>query len=197
MIPEALSKCVAFINEVEKLKIIYRQNSVVDKSRNENSAEHSWHIALMAIVLADFSNEKGLDILKVIKMLLVHDIVEIDVGDTFLYDQAANGTKAAREAEAAKRIFGILPEPLGDDLSGLWLEFENRRTPEAKFAASLDSLQPLMNHLLTNNIRYKDHEVRTAKVLEKKKHIAEGSLALWEYSKDVIKASEDLGLYLK
>jgi putative hydrolases of HD superfamily len=195
-LPEDLSKCLGFINEIEKLKIVYRQNSVVDKSRHENTAEHSWHVALMAVVLAGFSNDKGLDIFKVVKMLLVHDIVEIDAGDTFLYDAAANESKPDAEREAAKRVFGMLPEPLGRELSDLWEEFENRASPEAKFAASLDSLQPLMNHLGTKNLKYRDHQVRTAQVLEKKKHIAEGSAELWEYAKDVIKESEAIGLYI-
>ncbi len=197
MVTEALAKSIAFINEVEKLKIIYRQNSVLDKSRNENSAEHSWHIALMAIVLSEFSNDKSLDIFKVVKMLLIHDIVEIDVGDTFLYDQNANRTKKKDELDAARRIFGMLSTQIGDELFELWLEFETRLTPEAKFAASLDSLQPLMNHLLTNNIKYKDHKVHTNQVIEKKKHIADGSIILWEYASEVIIASEELGLYLK
>jgi putative hydrolase of HD superfamily len=195
-IPATLSQTVEFINEIEKLKIVYRQNSVVDKSRHENSAEHSWHVALMAVVLAGFADGKGLDILKIVKMLLIHDIVEIDAGDTFLYDAAANESKADAEKGAAKRIFGMLPEPLGGEFLGLWEEFENRISPEAKFAASLDSLQPLMNHLNNQNMQYKDHQVRTAQVLEKKKHIAEGSAVLWEYAQDVIKQSEAIGLYI-
>jgi putative hydrolase of HD superfamily len=195
MISGDLVKYLNFIGEIEKLKIIYRQNSVVDKSRNENSAEHSWHIALMAVVLSGFANEKGLDTLKIVKMLLVHDIVEIDVGDTFLYDAEANKAKARDELAAAKRIFGMLPDPIGAELLDLWLEFEARTSPEAKFAASLDALQPLMNHLQTNNLKYRDHEVKTAQVMEKKKHIAEGSTVLWEYAQDVIRKSEALGLY--
>jgi putative hydrolase of HD superfamily len=194
---EELSKCVEFLNEIEKLKIVYRQNSVIDNSRNENTAEHSWHVSLMAIILSGFSNEKNLDILKVVKMLLVHDIVEIDAGDTFLYDEKSNLSKEANELNAAKRIFGLLPKPIGEDLFKLWQEFEARLSPESKFAASLDSLQPLMNHLHTRNLKYKSHNVRTSQVVEKKKHISEGSGILWEYAQDVIKQSEELGLYTK
>ena len=197
MLSEELSKCVGFINEIEKLKIVYRQNSVIDKSRNENTAEHSWHVSLMAIVLSGFSNDDGLDALKVVKMLLVHDIVEIDAGDTFLYDEESNHSKEAKESDAAKRIFGLLPESIGKNLFGLWEEFEARQSPEAKFAASLDSLQPLMNHLHTRNIKYKSHNVRTSQVVEKKKHISEGSGILWEYAQDVIRQSEEMGLYTK
>ncbi|MEO7424456.1 MAG: HD domain-containing protein [Fibrobacteria bacterium] len=194
---DELTGCVDFLNEIEKLKVVYRQNSVIDKSRNENSAEHSWHVSLMAVILAGYSDEKNLDMLKVVKMLLVHDIVEIDVGDTFLYDEKANISKQENELKAAKRIFGLLPGPMGEELSGLWEEFEARRSPEAKFAASLDSLQPLMNHLHTKNLKYKSHEVHTSQVVEKKKHIAEGSRILWEYAQDVIRKSEEIGLYTK
>ena len=197
MLSEELSKCVGFLNEIEKLKIVYRQNSVIDKSRNENTAEHSWHVSLMAVILSGFSNEDGLDMLKVVKMLLVHDIVEIDAGDTFLYDEKSNLSKEENELAAAKRIFGLLPKPIGEDLFGLWVEFEARFSPESKYAASLDSLQPLMNHLQTKNMKYKSHNVRTSQVMEKKKHISEGSRVLWEYAQDVIKQSEEIGLYVK
>jgi 5'-deoxynucleotidase YfbR-like HD superfamily hydrolase len=149
----------------------------------------------MAVVLSGFANENGLDMLKIVKMLLVHDIVEIDAGDTFLYDEKSNLSKEAKELAGAKRIFGLLPKPIGEELFGLWEEFEARQSPEAKFAASLDSLQPLMNHLRTRNLKYKSHNVRTSRVVEKKKHIAEGSRILWEYAQDVIKQSEAMGLY--
>jgi putative hydrolase of HD superfamily len=197
VLSEELSRCVEFLNEIEKLKIVYRQNSVTDKSRNENTAEHSWHVALMAVILSGFSDDKNLDTLKVVKMLLVHDIVEIDAGDTFLYDEKSNLSKESNELAAAERIFGLLPQPIGEELFRLWEEFEARMSPEAKFAASLDSLQPLMNHLHTKNLKYKNHNVRTSQVVEKKKHIAEGSRVLWEYAQDVIRKSEDIGLYSK
>src|SRR5688500_6521306 len=120
MISEELSKCVEFWNEIEKLKIVYRQNSVVDKCRNENTAEHSWHVSIMAVILSGFSNDKDLDTLKVVKMLLVHDIVEIDAGDTFLYDEKSSLSKESNELDAAKRIFGLLPQSLGKELFDLW-----------------------------------------------------------------------------
>ena len=151
----------------------------------------------MAVVLSGFSDHGGLDILKVVKMLLIHDIVEIDAGDTFLYDAKANLRKDDKELSAAKRIFGLLPEPMGGEFFALWEEFEARSSPEAKFAASLDGLQPLMNHLHTKNLKYKDHNVRTSQVIEKKRHIAEGSAVLWEYAQDVIRRSEEIGLYSK
>ena len=197
MVPSELSRCVEFIIEIEKLKIVYRQNSVTDKTRNENSAEHSWHVALMAMVLSDFANTANLDMLKVLKMLLIHDIVEIDAGDTFLYDEESTKSKQGKELAAAKRIFGLLPERIGKSLFEIWNEFEERISPESIFAASLDSLQPLINHLHTRNPDYKNHNVKTAKVMEKKRHIAEGSLILWEYAKQVIGKSEEFGLYKK
>lgn len=197
MITAELSRCLGFLDEVEKLKIIYRQNSVTDKSRHENSAEHSWHVALMAIILSGYSNHGNLDILKVVKMLLIHDIVEIDAGDTFLYDAQANRQKDDKERLAAGRIFGLLPESIGKELFDLWDEFEARISPEAKFAASLDGLQPLMNHWHTKNLKYKSHNVRTAQVMEKKMHIGEGSAVLWEYAQEVIRKSEEIGLYSK
>jgi len=197
MIPAELSRCVEFINEIEKLKIVYRQNSVTDKSRSENSAEHSWYVALMAMVLSGFANTADLDMLKVLKMILIHDIVEIDAGDTFLYDEESAKAKQTKEIDAAKRIFGLLPERIAKELHGIWSEFEERVSPESIFAASLDSLQPLINHLHTENPDYKYHNVKTEKVMEKKRHIADGSLVLWEYAKQVIKRSEEIGLYMK
>ncbi len=195
MISKKLLKCVNFINEIEKLKITYRQNSVLGNSRNENSAEHSWHIAIMAIILFDFSNDKTIDLVKVIKMLLIHDIVEVDVGDTFLYDNESNKSKAVLEAKAAKRIFGLLPEIIGNELLHLWEEFEEMVSPKAKYARSIDSLQPLMNHLLTQNKKYFEHKVKTSQVIEKKKHIEDASKELWDFAKNVIQKSEKVGLY--
>lgn len=194
--PDDLTACLDFLNEIEKLKMIYRQNMAIDGSRQENSAEHSWHIALMAIVLADTSNFENLDLLKVVKMLLIHDIVEIDTGDTFLYDVEANRSKEQNELATARRIFGMLPKRLNGEFMALWQEFEGRQSPEAKFAASLDSLQPLMNHLASKGAGIIKHKIPTRRVIESKKHIAEGSTALWEVGQNLIQRSEEAGLYL-
>lgn len=188
---------LGFIDEIEKLKMVYRQNMTIDGARQENSAEHSWHLAIMALLLTDFASAKTIDLLKVVKMLLIHDLVEIDTGDTFLYDIKQNESKNERELETAKRLFGMLPEDLGSDLFSLWNEFEKRDTPEAKYAASLDAFQPLANHLLSNGKGIIKHQVKTRTVIESKKHIADGSQMLWEVAKDVIQKSEDNGLYLK
>lgn len=192
-----LTQILGFIDEIEKLKLIYRQNMTIDGSRQENSAEHSWHLAMMALLLTDFANDKTLDLLRVVKMLLIHDLVEIDTGDTFLYDAKQNESKQERELQTAKRLFGLLPDDLGSDLFALWNEFEDRKTPEAKYAAALDAFQPLANHLLSNGKGIIKHQIKTKTVIESKKHIADGSSMLWEIAKDVIQKSEDKGLYLK
>jgi putative hydrolase of HD superfamily len=196
MNPTELGRCFDFLNEVEKLKMVYRQNMVVDGSRQENSAEHSWHIALMAIVLADSADAKGIDLLRVVKMLLIHDLVEIDSGDTFLYDVEANKSKADKELATAKRVFGMLPQPMEAEFMALWMEFEARQTPESKFAAALDSLQPLTNHLASDGKGIVKHRIATSRVIESKKHIADASASLWRHGLEVIRKSEEAGLYL-
>lgn len=192
-----LMQILAFVDEIEKLKMIYRQNVTIDGARQENSAEHSWHLSIMALLLTDFASAETLDLLKVVKMLLIHDLVEIDTGDTFLYDVKYNESKNERELETAKRLFGMLPNDLGSDLFALWDEFEKRETPEAKYAASLDAFQPLANHLLSNGKGIIKHQVRIKTVIESKKHIADGSPMLWDAAKEIIQKSEEKGLYLK
>jgi putative hydrolases of HD superfamily len=184
-----------FLKEIEKLKIIYRQNGVVDRSRPENSAEHSWHIALMAIILEEYVVLKNIDILRVIKMLLIHDIVEIDAGDTFLYDTEGNIGKSQKEEQAARRIFGLLPEKQRIEFLELWREFESGTTPDAIYASCLDGLQPLVNRLMTGGYVFRGEELKTSQVLEKKKFMEKASPFLWDYAKDVIKESKDKGLY--
>lgn len=184
-----------FLNEIEKLKMIYRQNVVVDGSRAENSAEHSWHVALMAILLLPHSDLQGIDLLRVVKMLLIHDIVEIDAGDTFLYDELANLDKEAREEKSAQRIFGMLPMAQRDELLELWREFDRRDTPDSLFAAALDGLHPLMNHLASDGKGIRKHHLRTQQIVDKKKFIGEASAELWGYARTVISQSEARGLY--
>jgi len=184
-----------FLNEIEKLKMIYRQNVVVDGSRAENSAEHSWHVALMAVLLLPHSDLEGVDLLRVVKMLLIHDIVEIDAGDTFLYDEVANLDKAAREEKSAARIFGMLPMAQRDELLELWREFDRRDTPDSRFAAALDGLHPLMNHLASDGKGIRKHHLRTQQIVDKKKFIGEASAELWEYARSVISQSEARGMY--
>ena len=194
---QGLTEKIAFISEIEKLKIVYRQNGVFDKSRAENSAEHSWHITLMAVLLHEHAVFAELDLLKVIKMLLIHDIVEIDAGDTFLYDEAGKLSAAEKEMASALRIFGLLPKKQADEFMAIWLEFEERITAEAKYAASIDAIQPLLNHLITANINDNPHNMTKTKVLNKKAFIEEVSPELWLVAQDIIDKSVENGLYTK
>ena len=141
---EDLKKQLDFVLEVDKIKNIFRRTKIHDGSRRENDAEHSWHLALMAFLLNDYSKDSNLDMLKIMKMCIVHDIVEIDAGDTFCYDELGNQDKLEREQKAADRIFSLLPEHQGKELRMLWEEFDAMQTPEAKYAAALDRLQPLI-----------------------------------------------------
>ena len=155
---ERLLKQIRFIVEIDKLKQVYRQNVVIGTSRNENDAEHSWHLAVMAVLLSEYAAERELDILRVIKMLVIHDLVEIDAGDTFCYDEKALEDKAYREQRAAERLFNILPSDQAREIMGLWREFEEMKTPEARFAACLDRIQPLILNYNTGGIHGKSRE---------------------------------------
>ncbi|MHC5034361.1 MAG: HD domain-containing protein [Planctomycetota bacterium] len=175
-----------FIVEIDKVKRVLRRTLVMDGSRRENDAEHSWHLASMAVLLAEYAAERDIDLPRVIKMILVHDLVEIDAGDTFCYDEAANATKAERERAAADRIFGLLPPDQADELRALWEEFEGRRTPEARFGAALDRLQPLLCNYHTQGAAWRKHGVVKHQVLAHNSHIAGGAPALWDYAQGLI-----------
>ena len=155
---ERLKKQIEFILEIDKMKNLYRQTYVLHEDRKENDAEHSWHLAIMAFMLSEYSN-KSIDVLKVMKMVLIHDIVEIDAGDTYCYDEKGYTTKAEREETAAQRIFGLLPEDQRDEYYSLWREFEDSETNEARFAAVLDRLQPLMLNYTKKGISWQEHEI--------------------------------------
>ncbi|MEM9158150.1 MAG: HD domain-containing protein [Verrucomicrobiota bacterium] len=148
MISSRLRQQLDFIIEADKLKNIFRRSYICDASRRENDAEHSWHLSLMALVLAEHSKFENLDVLKVLKMLIIHDIVEIDAGDTYVYDEANKSTQADREAKAADRLFGLLPDDQTQAFRAIWDEFEASETPESKFAKSLDRLHPMMLNAL-------------------------------------------------
>lgn len=190
-----LQRQMDFLIEVERLKMVYRQNMVIDKSRQENSAEHSWHLALMAVVLGNRAIDPDVDIMKVIKMVLVHDIVEIDAGDTFLYDAKGYEDKDEREERAAKRIFGLLPGAQGEELLSLWKEFEERKTPSALFAAALDNMQPVINHWCSGGAAIKKHHIKASQIIDKKKFIAKASPELWDITLDTINKSNESGFY--
>ena len=191
-----LLKQVEFITEIDKAKQVFRQNVVIGSKRNENDAEHSWHLAVMAMLLLEHSQAKDMDLLKIMKMLLIHDIVEIDAGDTFCYDEQANKDKAQREQKAAERIFNILPKDQARELREIWDEFEAQETAEARFANCLDRFQPLILNKNTNGHTWQKPGVNSKKVLERAKPLKENTPKLWEYVNMVIEDSIKEG-YLK
>lgn len=188
-----LDRQLAFILEVDRLKTVERRTVITDRSRQENSAEHSWHIALMAVLLSEYSNEDGVDLLKVLKMLLIHDIVEIDAGDTFVYDAEAGQDKEAREEAAAQRIFGLLPEDQRQDFHELWQEFETRESPEARFAAALDRLQPVLHNVHTEGASWHEHGIRRDQVVGFNRTMGEGAQTLWQRALELIDRAVERG----
>lgn len=180
-----LAQQIQFVIEIDKLKRVLRQTLLTDQSRRENSAEHSWHIALMAVLLAEYAPEP-VDVLHVIKMLLVHDLVEIDAGDTFCYDVQHNASKSDREQQAAERIFGMLPPDQAKELRTLWDEFEAQETPAAMFAASLDRLQPMLNNHQTQGGTWQMHGITRDLVLKRAAPIQTGAPELWVFIQQMI-----------
>lgn len=183
---DRLEQQIRFLVEIDKLKSVYRQTMLIDGSRNEDDAEHSWHIALMAILLAEHAAENNVDIFKVVKMLLIHDIVEIDAGDTFAYDAPGHDDKAEREQAAADRIFNILPADQAGELRALWDEFEARQSPEAKYAAALDRVQPMLSNYHTDGHAWKAHGISRSQVIARNQHANLGCPPLWAYARDLI-----------
>jgi putative hydrolases of HD superfamily len=180
-----LQQQMNFIMEVDKLKEITRQTYISSGKRFENDAEHSFSLALMVALLSEHANEK-IDVAKTMLMVLVHDIVEIDAGDTYAYDDAGNQTKREREVAAADRIFNLLPEDQAIYLRSLWDEFEEGQTPEARFALTVDKVQPLTLNDHTEGRAWREHEVQLDKIMKRNEHTADGSQALWEFAKDII-----------
>ncbi len=187
-----LNKIIAFILETDKLKNIYRQTYVTGEDRTENDAEHSFHLALMTSMMAEYSNEP-IDVLKTMKMVLVHDVVEIDAGDTYCYDSEAAKTKESREIAAAERLFGLLPDEIGSEFRALWDEFERRDTPESKFAAVMDRVQPLLLNVATNGRAWKEHGIYIDQVRQRISPVKEGSVVLWEYLNNLIEDACEKG----
>ena len=181
-----LAKQVEFIVEIDKLKQVYRRTWLTDKSRRENDAEHSWHLGVMAVLLLEHAQQPRLDLLRVLKMVLIHDLVEIDAGDTFAYDDAGALDKAEREGAAADRVFALLPADQAAELRTLWEEFEARQTPEAKYAAALDRFQPMLHNYRTQGKAWQEHGITADQVIARNQHIAEGSPALWEYAREFV-----------
>ncbi len=181
-----LDSCLGFLREADRLKGVLRQSSILDGSRKENSAEHSWHLALMAQVLGGYA-PPGTDLGRVTAMLLIHDLVEIDAGDLFVYaDAAAQARQEAAEQAAASRIFTLLPPGQGEELRALWDEFEERRTPEARFARALDRLQPMLANYYLGGGTWQDHGIRAGQVLDKVALIEDGSPALGDFARELV-----------
>ena len=177
-----LEKQFDFCREIDKEKFIGRQTYLSDGKRKENDAEHAWHMAIMAILLNEYANEE-IDVLKTVTMLLIHDLVEIDAGDTYAYDEEGKKTKKEREERAAERIYGLLPQDQQEKLRRLWEEFEAWETPEAKFAHAMDNIQPIMLNAATDGRSWEEHGVHLSQILGRNQHTAEGSAVLWDYAR--------------
>lgn len=188
----ALEQQIRFIIEIDRLKTVLRQNYLVDGSRRENTAEHSWHVALMAMVLSEHA-AAPVNRARVIELLLVHDLIEIDAGDTFAYDNAGNETKAAREQAAADRIFGLLPGAQAGRLRALWDEYEASDSPEARFALSLDRLMPMIHNALSEGRAWQANGVVAKKVRHRAESIARGAPALGVLANEFINSSVAAG----
>lgn len=182
-----LDRQIEFLCAIDELKRVQRQTTLLDGSRRENSAEHSWHLALYAIVLAEYGG--GLDVHRVLRMVLVHDIVEIDAGDTFIYDEAGQADKQDRERRAADRLFALLPADQAGRLRAAWDEFEERRTPEARFAYAIDRLQPLLHNHRTAGAAWRRHRITAGQVDAKNAPIAAGAPRLWKLARSLIAES--------
>lgn len=178
---ERLQRQIDFCRELDKEKFITRQTYLTDGNRKENDAEHAWHMAVMAIILSEYSNEP-IDLLKTVTMILMHDVVEIDAGDTYAYDEQGKKTQREREENAANRLYGMLPDEQREKFRGLFEEFEARQTPEAKFAKAMDNLQPLMLNAATGGKSWEERGIRISQVLQRNEITPNGAKALWDYA---------------
>ena len=184
---------IKFIAEADKLKEIFRQTINTQSGRAENDAEHSWHLCLCVVVLAEHANGANLDVLRVLKMLIIHDLVEIDAGDTFAYDAAAMETQHERESRAADRLFGLLPADQTVEFRALWDEFESRITPEARFALAVDRFQPMLLNCLTEGAAWSRHGITQDRVLARNRYIADGCSELWAFAERMVQDAVNAG----
>ncbi len=189
---ERLKKQMEFLLEMDKAKFIGRQTYLSDGIRKENDAEHSWHLALMVALLAEYSEEK-IDLAKTMLMVLVHDLVEIDAGDTYAYDAVGNLSKRERELKAADRIFNILPKDQAEMLRALWDEFEEQQTPEAKFAHVCDNVQPLMLNHATDGKSWRERGIKKSQVLKRNECTGEGSKTMESYVHEILDLNVEKG----
>ncbi len=190
---DELAARIDFLLEIDKLKTILRRSLIVDGSRYENTAEHSWHLAMFAIVLAPHAGP-DVDVTRAIEILLVHDLVEIDAGDTYIYDEAGRETKEANERAAAERIFNLLPADQAAHIAELWDEYEERSTPTARFAYAIDRLQPLMLNAGSGGASWLEHGIRHSQAAAVNSPIANGSTTLWQLAEQILATAADEGL---
>jgi putative hydrolase of HD superfamily len=191
---ERLTGQLSFLMEIDQLKSVLRKTYLIDGSRLENSAEHSWHVSLMAILLLEHANETALDLNRIVRLLLLHDLVEIDAGDTFAYDTQGYSDKEERELAAAERLFGMLPRDQRDEWMSLWREFEDGHTAEAKYAAALDRLQPVIHNHRTGGLSWKQNGITRSQVLKRLEPVKEASDTLWAFAQNILQQAVEEGL---
>ena len=185
---ERFEQQLKFLAEIDKMKSVFRQTVLIDKSRREDDASHSWHFAVMAMMLAEHCADQSVDFNRVVKMALVHDLIEIYAGDTFAYDAAGNTDKQLREEAAADKLFSLLPQDQGQEIRALWEEFDAERTPDAKYACAIDRLQPFVNNLMTEGHTWKRHGVTAAQVYKRMDPIRAAMPDIWDF---IVKSIDD------
>ncbi|MEG1060371.1 MAG: HD domain-containing protein [Oscillospiraceae bacterium] len=186
MTDDRFEKQLRFIVEIDKMKNIFRKTLIIDGTRRENDAEHSWHIAVMAILLSEYCKDKSVDVMRAVKMALVHDLIEIYAGDTFAYDEAGNSTKEERERDAADRLYALLPQEQGAELRALWEEFDAEITPDARYAAAMDHLQPFIHNYMTDGHTWREGKVTAAQVCKRMEIVRTETPELWGFVERVI-----------
>jgi putative hydrolase of HD superfamily len=194
---ERFRQQIEFILEADKLKSVDRRTTLLDRSRQENSAEHSWHIALILLILSEYADADNLDFLRVLKLLLVHDLVEIDADDTYCYDEIGGRDQKMRETKAADRIFNILPPDQTAAFRALWDEYEENETPESKFANALDRLQPFLHNYFTRGHTWQKHGIQKSQVIARMQPVDDGSHFLWDYVSGLIDDAVEKGFLKK
>ncbi|MBQ2973769.1 MAG: HD domain-containing protein [Clostridia bacterium] len=193
---EKLQKQIKFALVIDEMKNIFRRNLIIDGSRRENDAEHSWNLAMLAMLFEEYSTEK-VNIERVLKIALVHDLVEVYAGDTFAYDAKGNEDKLQREIESANKLFGILDPVQGAEIRALWDEFEAKETPESKYANAIDRIQPLINNYMTNGHTWKEGDVHAPQILKRMDIIRTTTPALWPIVEGIIATSIEIGILKK
>ncbi len=193
--PERLDRQIRFAVEIDKLKSVQRRTWLVDRTRREDAAGHSWHVAAMCMLLAEYAAEQ-IDLCRVLQLALVHDLVEIDAGDTYVYDTEATADKAERERRAADRLFSLLPTQQATQWRNLWEEFEGQKTPEARFVAAVDRFQPILNNYHTGGAAWREHQIRIDQVLERNRPFAQAVPLLWQRIQQVLEEAVRQGWLL-